>query len=79
MFDNYIIEVHSQAAGIVVRDERGFRFFSAHHVFDALEGRIFKTPRHAEKVAAQHERTRRGRLPRPHTEAWSDGRRWAIA
>jgi len=38
MSDTYIIEVSSQAAGIVVRDVGGSRFFAATHRFNALEG-----------------------------------------
>jgi hypothetical protein len=59
MFDNYIIEVQSQAAGIVVREKRGFRFFAAHHTFDPLEGRLFKSPREAERAALHHAGPRR--------------------
>lgn len=54
MFDNYIIEVRSEAAGIVVRDGRGFRFFAAHAAFHALEGRFFKSAREAERAANRH-------------------------
>jgi hypothetical protein len=51
MSDNYIIEVRSGAAGIVVRDGRQYRFFAASHAFNALDGRLFKTPKDAEKAA----------------------------
>lgn len=60
MSDNYVIEVRPQAvgvtvqAGIVVRDGRQFRFFAATHAFNALEGHLFKSPRHAEKAALRH-------------------------
>jgi len=53
MSDSYIIEVSSQAAGIVVRDTAGFRFFAATHKFNALEGRLFRSAREAERVARQ--------------------------
>jgi len=53
MSDSYIIEVSSQAAGIVVRDAAGFRFFSASRKFNALEGRLFRSAREAERVARQ--------------------------
>jgi hypothetical protein len=79
MFDNYIIEVHSQPAGIVVREGRGYRFFSAHHVFDALEGQVFATPRQAEKVAVHHANTRRQRLPHTQSINWADWRHRAVA
>lgn len=51
MSDNYIIEARSEAAGIVVRDRNRFRFFAASSVYRGLEGRLFKTPREAERAA----------------------------
>jgi hypothetical protein len=47
----YIIEVHDRTAGIVARDERGFRFFSSERTFDSLEGREFRSARDAERAA----------------------------
>ena len=49
MSDTYIIEVSSQPAGIVVRDSGGYRFFAATHRFNALEGRLFRNAREAER------------------------------
>ncbi|MGY3621220.1 hypothetical protein ACVJGD_007416 [Bradyrhizobium sp. USDA 10063] len=51
MSDTYIIEVGSNPAGIVVRDERGYRFFAATHQFNRLEGQIFRNAREAERAA----------------------------
>jgi hypothetical protein len=51
MSDTYIIEVNSQAAGIVVRNADGFRFFAATHRFNALEGQTFRNAREAERAA----------------------------
>jgi hypothetical protein len=51
MSDTYIIEVSSQAAGIVVRDRGGFRFFAATQRFNALEGQVFRSAREAERAA----------------------------
>jgi hypothetical protein len=57
MSDNYIIEIRPKSAGvtlqagIVVRDGGGFRFFAATHVFNSLDGELFKTPRAAEHAA----------------------------
>jgi hypothetical protein len=45
MYDTYIIETRKGAAGIVVRDGRGFRFFAATHDFNGLEGQVFGTPK----------------------------------
>jgi hypothetical protein len=53
MSDTYIIEVSSQAAGIVVREKTGFRFFAASHRFNSLEGRLFRSAREAERAAMQ--------------------------
>lgn len=53
MSDTYIIEVSSEAAGIVVRDKAGFRFFAASHRFNPLEGRLFRSVREAERVARE--------------------------
>jgi hypothetical protein len=47
----YIIEIHDRAAGIVTRDQRGFRFFSSERLFDSLEGRQFRSAREAERAA----------------------------
>jgi hypothetical protein len=47
----YIIEVHDRTAGIVARDECGFRFFSSERLFDSLEGRQFRSARDAERAA----------------------------
>ena len=54
MQDAYIIESRKGAAGIVVRDGRGFRFFSATHDFNSLEGRLFNSPREAEAAVVRH-------------------------
>jgi hypothetical protein len=51
MSQAYIIEVHTQTAGIVTRSERGFRFFSSERAFDSLEGREFRSARDAERAA----------------------------
>jgi hypothetical protein len=51
MSDTYIIEVRSQAAGIVVRNPDGYRFFAANHRFNSLEGQLFRNAREAERAA----------------------------
>jgi len=53
MSDTYIIEVKAQAAGIVVRNPGGYRFFAASHRFNALEGQLFRDAREAERAAAR--------------------------
>jgi hypothetical protein len=53
MSNRYIIEVGSQAAGIVVRTQRGYRFFAASYRFSSLEGQLFRSPREAERAATR--------------------------
>ena len=53
MSDTYIIEVRSKAAGIVVRDQGGYRFFAATHDYNRLEGQLFRNAREAERAAMQ--------------------------
>jgi hypothetical protein len=51
MTQAYIIEIESRTAGIVARDERGYRIFSSDRTFDGLEGREFRSARAAERAA----------------------------
>jgi hypothetical protein len=51
MSDNFIIEISSQAAGIVVRNDEGYRFFAASHRFNAMEGQLFRSANEAERAA----------------------------
>jgi hypothetical protein len=53
MSDTYIIEIRSQAAGIVVRNPGGYRFFAASQRFNALEGQLFRNAREAERAATR--------------------------
>jgi len=53
MPDSYIIEVSSQAAGIVVREASGYRFFAASEPFFRLDGRLFRHVVDAQRAAAQ--------------------------
>ena len=66
MYDTYIIETRKGAAGIVVRDGRGFRFFAATHEFNSLEGQIFSTPKEAEAAAVRHIKGANARIRTPH-------------
>jgi hypothetical protein len=51
MSDTYIIEVGSQAAGIVVCNPGGYVFFAANHRFNPMEGQLFRNAREAELAA----------------------------
>ena len=61
----YIIEIESRTAGIVARDEQGYRFFSADRAFDGLEGREFRSARDAERAARMLLQQRRHLLASP--------------
>jgi hypothetical protein len=53
MSETYIIEVASQAAGIVVRTPDGYRFFAAGDRFMPLEGQLFRNAREAERAGVR--------------------------
>jgi hypothetical protein len=65
MTQAYIIEIESRTAGIVARDEQGYRFFSSDRTFDGLEGREFRSARDAERAARALLRQRRHLLANP--------------
>jgi hypothetical protein len=60
---NYIIEVGSGAAGIVVWDGFGYRFYAATHRFNSLDGRTFCSPGEAELAAVRHNAQQRADIP----------------
>lgn len=47
----YVIEVDDLAAGIVVREDRRYRFYSSHARFRTLDGAIFRKPMAAWQAA----------------------------
>jgi len=61
MPESFIIELQSLVAGIVVREGGAFRFYAANRAFNLLEGRLFNTPRDAQK-AAESTRRRTGKI-----------------
>jgi hypothetical protein len=81
MSNTYIIETSKGAAGIVVRDGRGYRFFAATHDFNGLDGRLFATAKAAEDAAIDHLNAMHGRarpqaahLAAVHATAGEEGR-----
>jgi hypothetical protein len=57
VFDNYIIEIDDEAAGILVRTGRNFAFHALERTFEALEGMIFPDAIAAERavrIARRH-------------------------
>lgn len=70
MSDATIIEIRGLTAGIVARTPRGFAFYAATGPFYALEKRLFRSPRHAEKAALTLLDLRRaGPVPAHHASA----------
>jgi hypothetical protein len=53
--DNYIIETPRGAAGLVIRGQGGFLFFSAKREFDVLDGQLFPSPERAAAAAIKQE------------------------
>jgi hypothetical protein len=51
MHKAYIIEVDDEAVGIAARDRGGFRFHSALHALNGLDGRFFATVLDATRAA----------------------------
>lgn len=51
MPEAYIIEIDDRTAGIIAKDQRGYRFFASDRSFDGLEGREFRNARDAERAA----------------------------
>jgi len=54
MSNAYVIELQGNAVGILVRkhrNERNYRFMSALHFFNSLEGQEFSGPLQAENAA----------------------------
>jgi hypothetical protein len=47
----FVIETAETAAGIVVRQPDGYRFFAANEKFNLLDGSVFKSPKAAQKAA----------------------------
>ncbi|HEU0069867.1 MAG TPA: hypothetical protein VFS04_01105 [Alphaproteobacteria bacterium] len=47
----FIIEASDVAAGVIVRQEGGYRFFAANESFQSLDGSIFKHPKAAQRAA----------------------------
>jgi hypothetical protein len=61
-----VIEIDGVAAGIVVAEEGGFRFFSAQHPFDPLDRRLFRSLKQATSAAQRRlQRKIPPREPRP--------------
>lgn len=50
----FMIEVRSDAAGIVVEDGRHYCFFAAASEYNDLEGRDFRSPAAAQRAAQRH-------------------------
>lgn len=51
MSEAYLIEAAGQAAGVVVRERGGFRFFASAPQFNAIEQQLFRRTTDAERAA----------------------------
>ena len=51
MSKSFIIEIHSKAAGIVVRNPDVYIFFADSDRFAAIEGQLFRSVNEAERAA----------------------------
>lgn len=47
----FVIETADTAAGVIVRQPEGYRFFAADRQFTLLDGSIFKSPKAAQQAA----------------------------
>lgn len=50
-YNSFAIEVFDEPAGVIVQQSRGYRFFASTQRFHALEGRVFRNARMAEREA----------------------------
>ncbi|MFN4165958.1 MAG: hypothetical protein ACK4GK_15385 [Ferrovibrio sp.] len=51
MSEAYLIEAAGEAAGVVIRERGGFRFFASAPQFAALEQQLFRRSTDAERAA----------------------------
>ncbi len=64
VFDNYIIEIDDEAAGILIRAGTGFAFHALEGTFATLEGRTFPDAVAAERAARKIRRAPTTQLAR---------------
>ncbi|HET8726311.1 MAG TPA: hypothetical protein VFO41_02265 [Alphaproteobacteria bacterium] len=50
-FSAFAIEAGDTGAGVVIRQHGGYRFYASHELFTPLDGKLFRTPRDAERAA----------------------------
>ncbi len=73
MSNGCVIEIQGDAVGILVREGRSYKFFAAMQAFNVLEGRMFSTPRHAERAAHEILRRKPGALQRHRNRRYPAG------
>ena len=64
--NGYVIELAGEAAGLVVKDGNGFRFYSAAKDFVGLERTLYRSPAEAEEACRRLAFP--GRAPKPQRE-----------
>lgn len=76
----FVIEVDGEPAGVVLAETSGVRFFASDRAYWDLEGRVFRSARHAERAAASLQARRllasgRGGVAagaEPHAGIWAE-------
>ena len=68
----FVIETADVAAGVIVRQQEGYRFFAADQQFSLLDGSIFKSPKAAQRAADLMQRA----AARDHATAQRFGTDW---
>jgi hypothetical protein len=68
MSDRFVVQADRKTVGVAVRGPGGFRFYSSHPDFFALEGKTFAKARSVVHRVTQLARRMRkpGRMPAPH-------------
>lgn len=68
MSEAYLIEAAGEAAGVVIRERSGFRFFASGPQFAALEQRIYR--RTADATRAAQALARQAANDNAHHQSW---------
>lgn len=50
-FSAFAIEAGGTGAGVVIRQHGGYRFYASNELFTPLDGKLFRSPREAERAA----------------------------
>lgn len=70
MSEAYLIEAAGQAAGVVIRERGGFRFFASAPQFGAIEQQLFRRTADAARAAKEISRALAANDNRISQQAW---------